>query len=161
MGHGALHLWLRSRRSYSGNYTDSDERDRERSLPGLHTTRAARVRFLLLWMQGVGLMDHCPKLAHLVDPSLTRNGLFLSDLPCTHWIEYVKELEAKVAAFEEEFPKADYERYLPNCRDVTDDPCGRCGHQYYRHFDSWEPDLPEVGCKYCSCHKFQEKGKGV
>lgn len=30
-----------------------------------------------------------------------------------------------------------------------------CGHEYYRHFDSWE-DMYPCGCKYCSCGHFRE-----
>lgn len=30
-----------------------------------------------------------------------------------------------------------------------------CGHEYYRHFDSWE-DMYPCGCKYCSCDHFRE-----
>lgn len=31
----------------------------------------------------------------------------------------------------------------------------KCGHRYYRHFDSYENNDP-VGCKYCSCRTFEE-----
>ena len=31
-----------------------------------------------------------------------------------------------------------------------------CGHQYYRHFDTYDR-MRAVGCKYCYCHKFKEK----
>lgn len=31
----------------------------------------------------------------------------------------------------------------------------KCGHSYYRHFDSYERMSP-VGCKYCSCFDFKE-----
>jgi hypothetical protein len=31
----------------------------------------------------------------------------------------------------------------------------KCGHSYYRHFDSWEGMEP-VGCKYCECWTFEE-----
>lgn len=31
-----------------------------------------------------------------------------------------------------------------------------CGHQYYRHFDSYDNNFP-CGCKYCSCFEFEEK----
>ena len=29
----------------------------------------------------------------------------------------------------------------------------KCGHPYYRHFDTYE-DMRAVGCKYCGCHLF-------
>jgi len=31
-----------------------------------------------------------------------------------------------------------------------------CGHEYYRHFDSYDGMRP-VGCKYCRCYSFSEK----
>ena len=31
----------------------------------------------------------------------------------------------------------------------------RCGHTYYRHFDTYE-NMRDVGCKYCDCGNFQE-----
>ena len=43
--------------------------------------------------------------------------------------------------------------YNPN---YGDDRICECGHSYYRHFDSWEA-MRNVGCKYCSCYKFNEK----
>lgn len=38
-----------------------------------------------------------------------------------------------------------------------DDQLCRCGHQYYRHFDTWE-DMAACGCKYCDCSEFKEGG---
>ena len=39
-----------------------------------------------------------------------------------------------------------------------DDRVCECGHQYYRHFDTWD-DMKAVGCKYCGslCYVFKEK----
>lgn len=34
-------------------------------------------------------------------------------------------------------------------------PC-KCGHPYYRHFDSYD-DMEAVGCKYCPCYTFETK----
>ena len=31
----------------------------------------------------------------------------------------------------------------------------RCGHLYYRHFDSYD-DMAPCGCKYCPCYTFKE-----
>ena len=31
----------------------------------------------------------------------------------------------------------------------------KCGHQYYRHFDSYE-GMEACGCKYCDCREFSE-----
>jgi hypothetical protein len=31
----------------------------------------------------------------------------------------------------------------------------KCGHTYYRHFDSYE-GMEACGCKYCSCDEFSE-----
>lgn len=43
-------------------------------------------------------------------------------------------------------------KYNPKYGD--DKICKRCGHFYYRHFDTYE-DMDPVGCKYCECHKFK------
>ena len=45
------------------------------------------------------------------------------------------------------------QRYNPNYGD--DREC-KCGHAYYRHFDSYE-DMDAIGCKYCRCYEFKEK----
>jgi len=37
-----------------------------------------------------------------------------------------------------------------------DDRVCKCGHPYYRHFDTYE-DMKAVGCKYCSCMDFKEQ----
>jgi len=29
----------------------------------------------------------------------------------------------------------------------------KCGHTYYRHFDTYE-DMSPIGCKYCNCDKY-------
>lgn len=42
--------------------------------------------------------------------------------------------------------------YNPN---YGDNRICKCGHAYYRHFDSYE-DNANVGCKYCQCHDFEE-----
>ena len=31
----------------------------------------------------------------------------------------------------------------------------KCGHQYHRHFDSYE-EMEAIGCKYCECYIFEE-----
>ena len=35
----------------------------------------------------------------------------------------------------------------------------KCGHPYYRHFDSYDDNCP-VGCKYCECSTFEEMCDG-
>ena len=42
--------------------------------------------------------------------------------------------------------------YNPN---YGDSRICRCGHSYYRHFDTYE-EMSPVGCKYCSCGEFIE-----
>lgn len=37
-----------------------------------------------------------------------------------------------------------------------DDKICKCGHPYYRHFDSYE-DMYPCGCKYCDCNDFELK----
>jgi hypothetical protein len=42
-------------------------------------------------------------------------------------------------------------KYNPN---YDNDKLCKCGHSYYRHFDSYE-DMDPVGCKYCGCQNFE------
>lgn len=41
--------------------------------------------------------------------------------------------------------------------DYGDNRVCKCGHTYYRHFDSYE-DMDACGCKYCGCDSFVERG---
>ncbi len=43
-------------------------------------------------------------------------------------------------------------KYNPN---YGDDRNCKCGHPYYRHFDTYE-QMEAVGCKYCHCYGFEE-----
>ncbi|MFA6198993.1 MAG: hypothetical protein WC679_01140 [Bacteroidales bacterium] len=43
-------------------------------------------------------------------------------------------------------------------KNYGDDRICKCGHSYYRHFDSWE-DMNSIGCKYCCCFYFEEEDK--
>ena len=43
-------------------------------------------------------------------------------------------------------------KYNPN---FGDDKKCKCGHSYYRHFDSYE-QMEAIGCKYCDCYDFEE-----
>lgn len=35
----------------------------------------------------------------------------------------------------------------------------KCGHPYYRHFDTYE-DMYPIGCKYCNCYEFESDPEG-
>lgn len=48
-------------------------------------------------------------------------------------------------------------KYNPN---YGDDRLCKCGHPYYRHFDSYDENRP-VGCKYCQCHTFEEENEDL
>lgn len=43
--------------------------------------------------------------------------------------------------------------YNPN---YGDDRVCKCGHKYYRHFDTYE-SMYACGCKYCRCYEFEEE----
>lgn len=47
-------------------------------------------------------------------------------------------------------------RYFCYNPDYGDDRVCRCGHKYYRHFDTYE-EMANVGCKYCHCSMFKER----
>jgi hypothetical protein len=40
--------------------------------------------------------------------------------------------------------------------DYGDNRVCKCGHSYYRHFDTYDY-MEDVGCKYCDCSTFEEK----
>lgn len=44
--------------------------------------------------------------------------------------------------------------YNPN---YGDNRTCKCGHKYYRHFDSYDNNY-NCGCKYCDCYEFKERG---
>jgi hypothetical protein len=46
------------------------------------------------------------------------------------------------------------ERVLSYNPEFGDDRICECGHQYHRHFDSYE-DMYACGCKYCGCRDFK------
>ena len=48
-----------------------------------------------------------------------------------------------------EVKKLEY-RYNP---EYGDERICKCGHSYYRHFDTYE-NMSAVGCKYCECNYF-------
>lgn len=39
--------------------------------------------------------------------------------------------------------------------DYGDKRACKCGHLYYRHFDTYD-DMYPIGCKYCGCRTFNE-----
>lgn len=43
-------------------------------------------------------------------------------------------------------------KYNPN---YGDHRICKCGHTYYRHFDSYD-NMEPIGCKYCDCWEFEE-----
>ena len=48
------------------------------------------------------------------------------------------------------------QRFFAYKPEYGDDRVCRCGHPYYRHFDTYE-DMAAVGCKYCGCGNFKER----
>jgi hypothetical protein len=41
-------------------------------------------------------------------------------------------------------------------KNYGDDRLCKCGHTYYRHFDTYD-NMEVIGCKYCECSEFLEK----
>ncbi len=74
-----------------------------------------------------------------------------------------------IAAHEEDMTLNDFivERIGEYCKDIIeecsrrynprygDDKVCTCGHEYYRHFDTYE-DMYPCGCKYCACNTFED-----
>lgn len=68
------------------------------------------------------------------------------------WIHSDKEIKAEQPYLEE---TVIYHKYNPNYGDKR--VC-ECGHDYYRHFDTYD-NMEPCGCKYCSCDRFVEEVK--
>ena len=66
--------------------------------------------------------------------------------------EEINDLEAKIKQIShlQEFGYNIDEKYDP---EFGDDKSCKCGHPYYRHFDTYE-DMYPCGCKYCGCRTF-------
>ena len=77
-----------------------------------------------------------------------------------------KEMQDLLAEYKEDmqtdfieppyFIEVSIERNRTYNKNYGDDRICKCGHPYYRHFDTYE-DMEAVGCKYCECRIFQEK----
>lgn len=61
--------------------------------------------------------------------------------------------EEKPYIIEEKLIKETIHKYNPA---YGDNRICKCGHPYYRHFDTYE-DMEACGCKYCACDSFVEK----
>jgi hypothetical protein len=62
------------------------------------------------------------------------------------------DVDCKNLPYLEEVSVHTDKKYNPN---FGDDKICKCGHPYYRHFDSYEM-METVGCKYCGCYLFEE-----
>jgi hypothetical protein len=51
----------------------------------------------------------------------------------------------KIKLVEEKFHNPNYDENAA---------CKKCGHPYYRHFDTYA-NMEPVGCKYCECDEFE------
>lgn len=67
--------------------------------------------------------------------------------------EKPKLVDPMTQAYLREFTIKEKLKYNPL---FGDDKICKCGHPYYRHFDTYE-DMCVVGCKYCSCFEFRLK----
>ena len=67
------------------------------------------------------------------------NAEIITDLQ----LPYIKETSVEVF---------DIQKYNPK---YGDDRICVCGHEYYRHFDTYD-NMSAVGCKYCECYEFIE-----
>lgn len=63
---------------------------------------------------------------------------------------FVRDLDEFLEKFESDTKLNTALFYNP---EYGDDKLCRCGHTYYRHFDSYE-NMNHVGCKYCDCYLF-------
>lgn len=71
-----------------------------------------------------------------------------------------EEIKASWASIIEEVMGGYAENGRPKYDDSRDEneTC-KCGHEYYRHFDTYE-DMYPIGCKYCDCDVFESDPEG-
>jgi hypothetical protein len=70
------------------------------------------------------------------------------------WVGHAKNCARQLALKPQEGAaegKAEFRSYNRNYGDTR--VC-KCGHKYYRHFDTHD-DMADVGCKYCDCGTFE------
>lgn len=100
--------------------------------------------------RGVALIAVKEYVANQYDITLFRTPTVeIKDLP------YIKRIHIPVEdddMFSRPIPDGTLE-YNP---DYGDDRMCKCGHSYYRHFDTYD-DMYPIGCKYCDCDNFEEK----
>jgi hypothetical protein len=65
----------------------------------------------------------------------------------------LKLLNNSIKPYLEEVVTEIVRNYNPN---YGDDRICKCGHPYYRHFDTYE-NMSTCGCKYCGCFTFEEE----
>ena len=82
----------------------------------------------------------------------------LNDCTCNDWPQaqnnsnQPRRMEGMEKPYLIEISETVIEKYNPNYGDLK---ICKCGHNYYRHFDSYN-DMYPCGCKYCECYKFIE-----
>ena len=93
-------------------------------------------------------MTKIPYNFHTVALRSIANDLAVADPRWARTVQLLRDAADELEAWQEH---GDYfhkdRRYDPN---FGDDKLCKCGHKYYRHFDTFE-DMRPVGCKYCMC----------
>lgn len=96
---------------------------------------------------------------------LWENGLIIVDNWRHGWKHPLKDFAGHCSRFS---PLGDFPKEPPYLKeeirrivlhynpDYGDERICKCGHSYYRHFDTYE-DMSAVGCKYCECYSFEEE----
>lgn len=65
----------------------------------------------------------------------------------------VEKMKPAMQALRKALDESVVQTYNPN---YGDDRMCKCGHSYYRHFDTYG-NMEAIGCKYCTCFEFEER----
>lgn len=93
-------------------------------------------------------LEDVNKTIHLLVKNIAKNG--------EHECALIHSLQQKLNVLDDQLSTE--KPYINNAYNPNygDHRICKCGHEYYRHFDSYD-DMSPCGCKYCSCYKFEEK----
>lgn len=69
--------------------------------------------------------------------------------------DFIRKVEHPVSSDVPYIEKHTFNSELLYNKDYGDDRMCICGHPYYRHFDPFYDNIA-IGCKFCSCDKFEE-----
>ena len=143
---------------YDGEYEDECIKIREVN----RNDPSGRYHIRITLKAAYNKSSHCDNPVACVDG---RGELFRWHAEFIHALGHVQELCKKINQDDQPYlthievstARKHNRKYDPGS---SEDLLCKCGHTYYRHFDSYDYNAP-VGCKYCQCDTFEKKEDGA